>query len=804
MSLESDNWEQLQRLFHLAAVTAAPDRERVLAEACPDAELCRRAMAIVAAGEVEADEEAAPAASVLTGKIGPYTLIRLLGSGGIGSVYLVERRVGGALLRSAMKVLAPHAAGSTFVERFHREQKILASLDHANITRLLDAGFTENGQPYLVMEYVEGVHFDAYCDEHNLSVAERLRMFLHVCDAVAYAHRHLVVHLDLKPSNILVTSEGTVKLLDFGTSKLMESDSLLTSTVMATPAYASPEQLRNEPLTTACDVYSLGVILFELLSGRRPGGKASVAAMMERAIAEREPERITNAVTGEAAERRGMSEQKLRLALRGDVATIVAKCMRPRPKDRYASLDGLAGDIQRYLNGWPVLARPQTTMYLIGKYVRRKRKLVFAALAFLIVLVSSLAYAGWRQEQAVLEGQRAVRMQTFLYRLLYLANSNYTGKPNFTVPDFLELGVKLLPDYIKDPADLRKAQMSLAESMYENNDLDGAERVFTQVIASAKAARDYDTEAESEATAGDVAYLQGKPELGLALTTHALELSRKSGISPSVRIWSAVYYASNRERLGFRNDENLQLIQSAAEAAQGHNVLPPHEVADVLYTLGWDLKMREKYAESEAIYNKALAIYLQDGQAKCDQSAVYGELAQDKDRGGDPQSSLPIYKRAYEGLKECEGSESRAALEQQDRMAGALIELGRAREALPILESIMPGWRKLAGASADLAEPLYYLTWAQVETEQFEQAEASAKELFSVQDGKVASTDRRIGEAQLLWARALIGEHREAEALPHAQMAAKLLVQGISAASQQKDAQAQKLLRDLQSRLHSA
>jgi serine/threonine protein kinase len=804
MTLESDNWEQLQRLFHLAAVTPASERERVLSEACPDAVLRQRAMAILAAGEVEVEEEASHGPAILTGKIGPYSLIRLLGSGGIGSVYLVERKVSSTLLRSAMKVLAPHAAGPTFVERFHREQKILASLDHANITRLLDAGFTENGQPYLVMEYVEGVHFDAYCDEHSLSVAERLRLFLQVCDAVGYAHRHLVVHLDLKPSNILVTSEGTVKLLDFGTSKLMEPDSMLTSTVMATPAYASPEQLRNEPLTTACDVYSLGVILFELLAGRRPGGKASVAAMMERAIAEREPERITNAVTGEAAARRGVPEQRLRQMLRGDLATIVAKCLRPRPKDRYASMDALAGDIQRYLYGWPVLARPQTTMYLIGKYVRRKRKLVFAALAFLIVLVGSLAYAGWRQEQAVLEGQRAVRMQTFLYRLLYLANSNYTGKPNFTVPDFLELGVKLLPDYIKDPADLRKAQMSLAESMYENNDLDGAARVFKGVIASAKAAGDYDTEAESEATAGDVAYLQGKPDEGLALTTHALELSRKPGISTSVRIWAAVYYASNRERLGFRNDENLELIRTAVKAAQGHNVLPPHEVGDVLYTLGWDLKMREQYAESEAVYTKALAIYSQDAQAKCDQSAVYGELAQVKDKGGDPQGSLPIYKRAFDGLKDCEGPESRAALEQEDRMAGALIELGRAREALPMLEGILPAWRKIAGSSPDLAEPLYFLAWAQVETGQFEQGEASARELFSVQDGRVASTDRRIGEAQLLWARALVGEHRDAEALPHAQMAAKLLAKGISSNSQRRDAQAQSLLQDLASRLHAS
>jgi tetratricopeptide (TPR) repeat protein len=301
-----------------------------------------------------------------------------------------------------------------------------------------------------------------------------------------------------------------------------------------------------------------------------------------------------------------------------------------------------------------------------------------------------------------------------------------------------------------------------------------------------------------------VAYLQGKTDLGLALTTHALELSRKSGISAPVKIWSAVYYATNRDRLGFRSEENLRMIQSAVEAAQGRNVLPPHEFGDLLYTLGYAFKLRERYAESEASYDKALAVYMQDAHAKCDQSAVYGELAQVKDLGGSPQASLPIFRQAYEGIKACEGPESRAALEQQDRMAGALIELGRAKEALPTLEAILPGWRKIAGSSPDLAEPLYFLAWAQVEAGQFAEAEATARELFSVQDGKVASTDRRIGEAQLLWARALVGEHRDTEALPHAEMAAKLLVGGVSAHSQQQDAQAQNVLRDLQTRLRAA
>ena len=805
MSLDSDHWEQLQTLFHLASVTAEEDRGRVLAEACPDAELRGRAMALLTAGDFEFEGEPEPSAPALTGKIGPYTLIRLLGSGGIGSVYLVERVVRGTVLRSAMKVLAPHAAGPAFVERFEREQHILASLEHPNITRMLDAGVDasmgEAGQPYLVMEYVEGEHLDAYCDGRKLGVAERLVLFLHVCDAVAYAHRNLIVHLDLKPSNILVTADGTVKLLDFGTSKLIQTDSLYTTTVMATPAYASPEQLRNELVTTACDIYALGAILFELLSGSRPGGKSSVAAMMERAITEREPERLTDAVTMPAAEHRGLSESKLRQVLRGDLATIVQKCLRPRAKDRYASLDGLAQDVRRYLDGLPVLARRQTTMYRLTKLVRRNRGTVAAALIIAAAMLASLGYAEWRQRQAIREGQRALRMQTFLYRLLYLANSNYTGKPTFTVADFLELGVKLLPDYIKDPADLRKAQMSLAESMYENNDLESSQKVFMQVIASAKAAGDYDTEAESEANCGEVAYLQGQTDLGLALTTHALELSRKAGISPSVRVWSAVYYATNRDRLGFRTDETLALLRNAAKEGRKPGAIPRREVGDVLYSYGWDLKLRERYDEAEPVFNEALAIYMEDSQAQCDQSAVLGELAFLKDSRGDVTGSLPMYQRAYNGYKECSGADSRGALEQQDRWAGALIKLGRAPEAVSMLEQSLPAWRKIARASPDLAEPLYYLGRAYVATGRYADAESTAKELWDVQYGKVSPTDRRLGAAQLIWGRALIGQHDYHAALPHAEEAAKLLDHGNSIEDKRLDLEARESLADIQSRL---
>jgi len=801
MSQDSENWERLQALVYLAEATPEIDRERVLTEQCPDPELRRRTLEILRASSLEIPEPAPADLPPLSGRIGPYLLIRHIGSGGIGSVYLVERMVGGALQRSALKVLAPHAAGRSFVERFQREQQILASLDHPNITRMLDAGLSESGHPYLVMEFVDGLPLDAYCDARNLGITERLQLFLRVCDAVAYAHRNLVVHLDLKPSNILVTTDGTVKLLDFGTSKLIQPDNLSTITIMATPAYASPEQLRGEPVTTSCDVYALGAILFELLAGARPGKHSSVAVMIERAVLEEEPEPLPDAVTAQAAEHRGLSESRLRQALSGDLATIAAKCLSPRPADRYPSLDSLIADTQRFLEGRTILARPQTALYRFNKFVRRHRAGVAATLLIAMVLLASLAYGGWRQQQALRAAQRAVRMQTFMYRLLYLANSNYTGKPTVTVPEFLELGVKLLPDYIKDPADLRAAQISLAESMYENGDLDNAQKVFTQAIASARAAGDTNAEVEAESTSGELAYLQGQPELGQALTAHALQLSREPGVSASARVWSAIYYATNRDRLGFRTDENLRLIQAAVADARTLDV-PPREVADALYNLAFDLKLRERFDEAEPIYRQALAVYAQDPQAQCDQSAVYGELAFMEDNRGHVQASLPIYQRAYDGYVACSGPESRGALEQRDFMAGALIKLGRAPEAVPMLEKALPAWKKIASSSPDIADVLYFLSRAYVEVGRYPEAEKIARELVDVQQGKVAPDDRRFGVAHLVWARALAGQLRYQQALPHAQLADQLLsVNAVSASAQQDASQAHALLLEIQSKL---
>src|SRR5271165_2033611 len=801
MTDDAQNWVQLQALFYLVETVPEADRERLLSENCRDPELRHRVMTILKASEVDSKSSAPSGAPTLTGKIGPYTVIRQIGAGGLGSVYLVERMMGGALQRSALKVLAPHAAGPMFVERFHREEHILASLEHPNITRMADAGLTETGHPYLVMEYVDGVQLDAYCDERNLEIPERLQLFLQVCDAVAYAHRNLIVHLDLKPSNILVTTDGTVKLLDFGTSKMIQPDRFLTTTVMATPAYASPEQLRNEPVTTACDVYALGVILFELLAGRRPNERASVAEMIERAFHEQEPESLPNAITSSGAEHRGLSENRLRQLLTGDLATIVQKCLCPRPQDRYPSMDSLIGDIQRFLAGMPILAHPQTAMYMLGKFVRRNRKAVLTVALAAIVLAAAVGYAVWRQQQALREGQRALHMQTLMSRVFKLANSNHTGKPAATVQEFLQIGVKALPDYIKNPADLRKAQNSLAESMYENGDLDSAQKVFTQAIASAKAAGDIEAEAEAEAYSGNIAYLQGEVDQGQALTAHALELSRKPGISPSVRVWSAIFYAWNRDNNGFRSDENVRLLQFAVKETRD-NKLSAGETADALYNLGQDLELRGRLDEAESIFNEALRVYSQDPSTLCEQSEVLGELAYVTEMRGNISASIPIYQRSYDGFSACSGPNSRGALTQQEYLSDALIKLGRAAEALPRMEAAMPPLRKILGTSPDLAEPLNFLAEADVATGHYAAAEQAAKEMVDVQTGKVAPTDRRFGASHLLWAEALAGEHRYQEALPHAEIADKLLaINAVSAGAKARSAEAHRLLLDLQARM---
>lgn len=310
---------------------------------------------------------------------GPWETVKTLGTGGMGSVLLVRRADGEFEQTAALKLVAPHLAGPYFLERFRMERQILAQLSHPNITRLLDGGVSADGTPFLVMEYVEGLALDRYADEQRLTIESRVRLFLKICDAVEFAHRNLVIHRDLKPSNILVsTATGEPKLLDFGTARILpgdvvESDSTVTVHRLVTPRYASPESLRRAPMTTHTDVYSLGVLLYELITGAWPFGEVSTPSEAARLIDSGSPmlPPESRIMSDETARARSTSIRELRRICRGDMAKILHKATEPELGDRYQSVAEFAGDLRAWLEGEPVSAQVPTAWYRASKFLRR-------------------------------------------------------------------------------------------------------------------------------------------------------------------------------------------------------------------------------------------------------------------------------------------------------------------------------------------------------------------------------------------------------------------------------------------------
>ena len=330
-------------------------------------------------------------------RIGPYKILRELGHGGMGAVYLAERDDEHYRQQVAIKLIKPGLGGDAIRKRFRNEMQILAELSHPNIARLLDGGESADGVPYLVMEYVEGRPIDVFCDEKQLPIDERLKLFTTVCAAVQYAHQHLVIHRDIKPGNILVSEDGLPKLVDFGIAKLLDRDRTdATATVMPfmTPHYASPEQVRGVAVTTTTDVYSLGVVLYELLTGRRPYRlKSGVAHEVAKAICDDDPRRPSTA-------------QK---RLHADLDNIVLMAMRKEPQRRYATAEQFAEDIQRHLSGLPVRARPATFGYRTGKFVRRHKFGVAAAVLITLTLLVGIIATVWQARVARAERARAER-----------------------------------------------------------------------------------------------------------------------------------------------------------------------------------------------------------------------------------------------------------------------------------------------------------------------------------------------------------------------------------------------------------
>ena len=365
--------------------------------------------------------------------VGPYRLIRELGSGGMGSVWLAERT--DMLQGRQVALKLPHGAWKRagLAERMAREREILATLEHPNIARLYDAGVTPEGQPWLALEYVAGERIDAHCRARQLGVKQRLQLFLQVARAVAHAHAQLVVHRDLKPANIIVTEGGDVKLLDFGIAKLV-AEGVVEETELTrevgrafTPEYASPEQILGRPLGTASDLYSLGVVFFELLADVRPYRlNRSSRAALEEAVAQADVLRPS-----------ALAPAERRSAVRGDLDTIVLKSLKREPSERYATVAALADDVQRHLAHQPVLAQPDGTWYRTRKFMRRHRLAIASAGAVLAAVLGGAGVSVWQARVAIAERERAEEVKTFVAELLRDANPAFNGGRKVTVDELL-------------------------------------------------------------------------------------------------------------------------------------------------------------------------------------------------------------------------------------------------------------------------------------------------------------------------------------------------------------------------------
>jgi eukaryotic-like serine/threonine-protein kinase len=596
--MDAARWQKLQALFLAARALDGDARERLLQEhAARDPDLAAQARALVAAdaepGMIDAlAPQLASLAHVLREatprRIGAYRIVRELGRGGMGLVYLADRADGEFQQRVAVKLIDATDADDPRLQRFRAERQILAALTHPHIARLLDGGVTEDGRPYLVMEYVDGLPITTHCDEHRLDVPARLRLFADVCAAVQHAHQNLVIHRDLKPSNILVSTDGRVHLLDFGIAKLINP--VLTAVVspptrldsrLMTPEYASPEQVRGQSLTTASDIYSLGVLLYELLCGSPPYDLASASpGEIATAVCEQDPERPSvramRAANGRErpdtiAHRRGMSADRLAGLLDGDLDGIVLMAMRKEPGRRYASADMLRQDVERYLSGLPVLAHRGSRRYRLMKLLRRHRVEATAATLVAAALVAGLSVA-------IAQGQRASRERDRAEQAL----SESDGVARFLL-DLFQSG---------DPADPLPAQLSAFDLLQR-----GARRADELAEPPLVHARVLDVVGQMSLHLGQLDEAQRRLE-------QAVAIRRSTPGASTLDLANSLIHLARVHRARAEYDPARTLVSEALEIRR--SARPPNhpDIGEALFELGWLMAGPNQ----ERLYREALTI----------------------------------------------------------------------------------------------------------------------------------------------------------------------------------------------------
>jgi serine/threonine-protein kinase len=694
-------WPAVRSLLEQVLESPADERSERLSELCIDPALRGEVEGLLALEGQVGSFIAEPALSLRHPRtelpeghrLGPWRVLRPLGKGGMGTVYLAERADGAFELTAAIKLLNPGLASDELIARFEAERHILARLIHPNIARLLDGGTGEDGWPYLVMEYVEGEPIDEYCDRHGLPLRVRLELFRTVCSAVQVAHQNLVVHRDLKPANILVTAEGTVKLLDFGIAKILagqpdNGETLLRlGGVPLTPRYASPEQVRGGPVTTASDVYSLGVLLYELVTGHRAHRFDSLSPTeIERVVCEVAPPRPSTAVLGPeevvtadgqrlhltaealAAVREG-DARRLARRLAGDLDTILLTALRKEPERRFASAEQLSEDLRLYLAGLPIRSRPDTLGYRVGKFVTRHTVGVSAAAAAIALVLAFAAVMAWQRGQIAAQSReiarerdRAQNTKEFLLDLIGQTDPRQAKGKEITIRQALDQRASsLATETSLDPATRADLLDALGVSYRSLGRYEEAGPLLEEALALRRQALGGEQVlvAESLHNLANLERHRRRPDEAEQLTRQALAIQRRA------------FPAGHRDLA--RGLNNLaSLLRERAEALRhgaGEGTRLPRGFSEIL-------------AEAEALAREGLAMKQRlFGDENAEVALSLNTLAAVLVSAGRPSEAERLFRRSIELRRKLDGPRSPGLAKAISNLAVILADQGRLAEA---------------------------------------------------------------------------------------------------------------------------
>ncbi|MBI2689128.1 MAG: protein kinase [Acidobacteria bacterium] len=673
-------------------------------------------------------------------RIGPYAVHKLLGSGGMGAVYLASRADKTYDKQVAIKVIHKGMESDRILQRFRRERQIVASLDHPNIARLLDGGATEDGRPYIVMEYVEGMSIDTWCDQRRLNTEKRLRLFLQVCEAIQYAHQNLIIHRDIKPGNILVRPDNTVKLLDFGIAKLMNPDvssavpeKTATSMRLMTPQYASPEQVKGEAVTTASDVYLLGIVLYELLTGHRPYQVKDDATLEAvRAFSQSEPQKPSEAIFRVADRlmpngQRQVTKNALTVSsvrdgtpaalvkkLRGDIDAILLRSLRRNPAHRYQSTAQLAEDIRNHLNQLPVSALPDNPAYKMKLFLRRNMGAAIAAAGALLLLVLVAIFALWQAYRAHTEHLRAearfAEVRKMSNAILFDVQESLAPLPGTTparrllVNKALEYLGNLTKESSHDPAlqrelaagYLRVGHLQGNPNFANLGDASGAFRSYRQAQELLEQLHRNDPQNEQVANdlagaqeaVADMLTLNGDSAGALLALRRAVELRDTANAAPQSKAASYQNLAIALAAAGSA-DEAMALSKKAQELARGfagpdaprQQALGDSRYASVLQRAGDLSGARDYHQKALAIYEQLAAANPIAARPKRELSFALEDLGDLESRAGNAAAAKPYYRRSFELRRELAVSDPQNLQARRD-LAYALLKQGSLDDAL--------------------------------------------------------------------------------------------------------------------------